>query len=229
MYWLIAIAIGVAVSVAVPWIAQRWVTTVDFSPLATSRPRCTLCAVLLTAQWPFSFYGSGLAGLNRQVAMAAVTAGVATLRAIGAIAILVWIAPTIHAFLAWQVVVSAVSTSALAYLLWTSLPASAGATRFEWRQIRERLTLTSGLAFVGVAGMVLTQSDRIVLSRLLPLDAFGYYTLAASVGVALFRLTAPLFTAVFPHMTRAAAVAISAGPAGSIIGAPGSPPCSCCR
>ena len=50
--------------------------------------------------------------------------------------------------------------------------------------------------------LLLTQGDEIILSRLLTLEKFGYYTLAAVVASSLYLVVAPIFTAVFPRFTQ---------------------------
>jgi O-antigen/teichoic acid export membrane protein len=52
--------------------------------------------------------------------------------------------------------------------------------------------------------LLLTQVDKILLSRLLSLDAFGYYALAASIAGTLSIMTGPIAQAVFPHMSKLA-------------------------
>ena len=50
---------------------------------------------------------------------------------------------------------------------------------------------------ITLVSLGLTQADKIVLSRLLPLEAFGYYTLAVTVSNALYKLSEPIMDAVF--------------------------------
>jgi O-antigen/teichoic acid export membrane protein len=51
---------------------------------------------------------------------------------------------------------------------------------------------------------LLTQVDKILLSRLLSLEAFAYYALAAAVTGALYTLTVPVSTAFHPRFTELA-------------------------
>jgi O-antigen/teichoic acid export membrane protein len=51
----------------------------------------------------------------------------------------------------------------------------------------------------------------VVLSRLLPLDRFGYYALASAVATLLPQLVAPLHTAFFPRLAQAAVTGDRAG------------------
>ncbi len=56
--------------------------------------------------------------------------------------------------------------------------------------------------FVGsVLAFLLTQSDKLAVSKLLPLAELGYYTLAATLAGGLMQLVAPLNTAVYPRLT----------------------------
>lgn len=61
------------------------------------------------------------------------------------------------------------------------------------------------MTLVGICTAILTQEDKIVLSRLLPLDAFGYYTLAATLAAGLMLIVGPIVNLAFPAFTRAVA------------------------
>ena len=54
---------------------------------------------------------------------------------------------------------------------------------------------------ITVSSIILTQFDKIILSRLLPLKTFGYYTLATAVGNGLYILITPVFNATFPRIS----------------------------
>jgi O-antigen/teichoic acid export membrane protein len=49
--------------------------------------------------------------------------------------------------------------------------------------------------------VILTQADKLLLSHLLELRQFGYYSLAASLAAAVAYLTLPVFQAVFPRLS----------------------------
>jgi O-antigen/teichoic acid export membrane protein len=44
--------------------------------------------------------------------------------------------------------------------------------------------------------------DKIILSKMLTLEAFGYYTLASVVALSLGRVTAPMFFGIYPRFTQ---------------------------
>ncbi len=51
-------------------------------------------------------------------------------------------------------------------------------------------------------GFVLTQMDKFVLSRQLPMRLYAYYTLAFSAAGGLYFIIAPLYSAYFPHFVQ---------------------------
>ncbi len=53
-------------------------------------------------------------------------------------------------------------------------------------------------------GLLLTQTDKILLSRLLPLKAYGYYVLASAAANGLVTLSGPITAAFYPRFTALA-------------------------
>jgi O-antigen/teichoic acid export membrane protein len=60
----------------------------------------------------------------------------------------------------------------------------------------------TGMAILSLTGFALAQMDKIVLSRALPLAAFGHYSLAASAAAGLYLAIAPVFAAIFPRLSE---------------------------
>ena len=56
-----------------------------------------------------------------------------------------------------------------------------------------------GITFLAI---LLTQMDKVLLSRLLPLESFGYYTLAATVASALYVVIVPITQSLYPRMVE---------------------------
>jgi O-antigen/teichoic acid export membrane protein len=55
---------------------------------------------------------------------------------------------------------------------------------------------------ISIVVLLLTQTDKIILSKMLPLDLFGYYMLAWTVSATLLRIIGPIDSAVYPTLTR---------------------------
>ena len=75
-------------------------------------------------------YRSSIVGLQRQVLFNAVSSFMATLRGLGAVGVIVWIAPTVQAFFLWQGLISVITLVILAFTTYTCLPKAGRSARF---------------------------------------------------------------------------------------------------
>jgi O-antigen/teichoic acid export membrane protein len=203
IYWSIGVAIGVAIVGGAGVIAHRWVKA-ESLPFLTVRMALVLMGVVIALQWPFSFYEGGLLGLQHMVLYNATQSVLQIVRAVGAVAVLHFVSPTVVAFFAWQAVISAAGAAASAVIFWRSLPAG-GAPRFSLPLLNEVWRFAGGLTLISAVTLALTQADKIVLSKKLTLSEFGYYNLAFVVGSALYYLIYPINGAVFPRLSQQAA------------------------
>ena len=141
-------------------------------------------------------------GLQRQVLLNAINVVMATFRGLGAVLILWLVSPTVEAFFSWQIVVSFVHIGLIVFFLWRSLPYAAEAPRFRRDLLLNIRRFAAGMTGITVLVTILTQLDKVILSKMLPLEIFGYYTLAGVVAMTLYRLIGPVFSAIYPRFTQ---------------------------
>jgi O-antigen/teichoic acid export membrane protein len=201
IFWPTAALIAIALFFLAPFIANHWLQG-DALPPATTRQAIVLMGAAMALQLPFGFYSGGLLGLQRQVLLNGVAVVMATVRQGGAVLVLWLVSPTITAFFSWQVVGAALQTAVLALLVWRSLPAAGARPRFRAEALRRIWRFAAGVSGITVLAVMLTQLDKILLSRLLTLEMFGYYTLAGVVAMSLYRLTSPVFLALYPRFSE---------------------------
>jgi len=201
IYWLVSLLIGVMVVLLATPIRQYWIQPKGLSA-GTVESAVRLMGIIIALQFPFSLYQGGLMGLQRQVVVNGVLVVMGTLRGLGAVLVLWLISPSIQAFLIWQIVVSALQTATTALLLWWGLARSAGRPRFRMGLVSEIWRFAASVWANAVIGVSLTQLDKVVLSKLLPLDKFGYYVLASTVAATLWSIIIPLNTALFPRFAQ---------------------------
>jgi O-antigen/teichoic acid export membrane protein len=200
LYWLAALVVAAAIALLAAPITDRWVHTVTLSRstvIATMR----LIGVVIAMQFPFAFYSGALFGLQRHVAMNALTMTWATIRAAGAIAVLMFVSHSVDIFFKWQAAVSVGQALAAAIVLWVLLPKGAGRP-FRLSALRGIARVAAGLAVVTIMGTLLSQMDKVVLSRVLTLKGFGYYTIASMVASALWIGVGPIFTSILPRFAQ---------------------------
>lgn len=200
IYWGVGAVIGVVVLALAPLIAHRWLQANQLSPAAVQQA-IMIMGLVITFQWPFSFYSGGLRGLQRQVLLNSITVGTVTLRGVGAVLILWLVSPTIQAFFTWQVTISVLQTSLLALFLWRSLPKMGIPPKFQGQLLWRIWRFAGGMSGITLSALILTQLDKVILSKLLSLEMFGYYALAGVIGNGLNGLIGPIFNAVFPRFS----------------------------
>lgn len=205
IYWAIGALIAVCVIALAPLIANHWVQAHQLSP-ATIQNAITLMALVLFLQWPFSLYFGGLMGLQRQLLLAGINIGVATLRSIGAVIVLWYVSPTLQAFFIWLLAITFLQTSLLALFFRRSLPRSESRSRFQSKLLRDTWRFTAGISGITVMSVTLAQMDKVILTRLLSLEMFGYYALAGTVAASIYFVTLPVYSALYPRFTQLASV-----------------------
>jgi O-antigen/teichoic acid export membrane protein len=203
LYWAIAVVIGILVIALSPYIAHHWIKPGNLSPSTVQRTLLVM-GFAIALQWPASLYSGGLMGLQRQVLLTGVNIATSTLRSVGAVLVLWLVSPTIEAFLLWQAVTSAVTTLILALALWRMMPGDPARAAFRKQLLIGIWRFAAGMSAMSILAVILTQVDKIVLSRLLPLEQFGYYVLAGTVAMSLTRLFTPVFYSIYPRFTQLA-------------------------
>ncbi|MBC7945429.1 MAG: oligosaccharide flippase family protein [Burkholderiales bacterium] len=198
VYWGIALLIGAIMYLLAPWIANSYLQAEELSPEILENA-LTLIGLSIAVRWPFSFYSGGLIGLQKQELYNLVRAVIETLRGGGAVLILWLVSPTVHAFFAWQTIISLVGTVALGYTLWRSLPPAATKAQFEFSVLRNLWRFSAAVSAHTILVVAVTQIDKLMLSKLVTLELFAYYSLASTVASALYNLITPVATALYPR------------------------------
>lgn len=200
-YWGVALFIGFAVFCLSGPISHYWVKADKITP-ATVKQALMIMGGVVAFRWPISLYSGGLMGLQKQVLLNGINAFAATLQGVGAVLVLWFISPTIQAFFVWQIFVSIVHVVFISFFLWRSLPKSDHWSHFQKKIFSRIWHFLAGMTGISVTAILLTQTDKIILSKILPLEMFGYYTLATVVSNSLYYFFGPIFSALFPRFSQ---------------------------
>jgi len=206
VYWGIGILIGIAMIVLAPLITKYWINSTSVSSEIVQQS-LTIMGLSIAFQWPGAIYSGGLMGIQQQVVLNVIRSVMVTAQHGGAALVLLYISPSIVSFFLWQSFVGLLTTLILAWWLWKLLPKSAQASRFDKELLIKNWRFASGMLGISLVTILLTQLDKIILSKMLPLEKFGYYMLAFNVANALNNLVTPIFSALFPKFTQLSASA----------------------
>jgi len=197
----IAALIGVLIWSASGWLASDWLQVVKL-PVETVASAIAVMGAVVALRFVEGIYRGAILGLQRQVFFNVVNASLATVRAAGAVAVLAWISPTIEAFFIWQGIVSIISIAVLAIATHSSLPTPPQPVRFSTQALIDIRHFAGGMMAITFLALLLTQVDKVLLSKLISLEAFGYYTLAAAICVVIGLLITPVTQAFYPRFTE---------------------------
>jgi O-antigen/teichoic acid export membrane protein len=197
----IAVVIALGIWAASGWLASDWLRT-EKLPVGVIAQAFTIMGVVTALRFIENIYRSSIMGLQRQVMLNIVLSIMATLRGLGAVGILIWVSPTIEAFFVWQGILSIITVGLFAAVLYHTLPVAEHTARFSLTALKGIRQFAVGMMTITFLSLLLTQVDKILLSRLLTLEAFGYYALAGTVANALYMLTGPVIAAFYPHFTE---------------------------
>jgi len=200
----IAVLIGVAIWTVSGWLATSWLQA-DGLPSARVESAVAIIGWVVALRFVESLYRGAILGLQRQVWLSVVGAGFATLRWGGAAVVVVWFMPTIEAFFAWQGLVSLLTILTIAWRVHVWLPRTRAAIHFSVAELKGIWRFAGGVMLTALLALLLTQVDKLILSRLLTLEMFGHYTLAATVAAVLFQATGPITQAYYPRFSELAA------------------------
>ncbi|NHA16050.1 lipopolysaccharide biosynthesis protein [Thioalkalivibrio sp. XN279] len=195
----VAIAISAATFLAAERIASAWLR-VESLPVPVVAQAIAIMGLVTALRLVENVYRSSIMGLQRQVLFNVVNSAMATVRGFGAVGVLAWVSPTIQAFFIWQGVISIATLAALAWATYTTLPRGGRDGRFSLDALRGIRHFAGGMLGVTFLALLLTQIDKILLSRLLSLSEYGYYTVAALVAAGLYMLVGPIAQAWYPRL-----------------------------
>ena len=201
VYWCIGLLCGLSVMFLAPLIAQYWISSATIET-ATVEQSLIIMGLIVGFQWPSTIYSGGLRAIQHQVTQNIIRSAAITLKHFGAVIILLFISPSILSFFLWHAFVALLRTIILAKWLKKLLPITEFKGTFDGRLLVKNWKFTSGVFGISVVTMILLQADKIILSKMLSLEMFGYYMLALSIAHAVHGLAQPIITALFPRYTQ---------------------------
>ena len=196
-----ALLIMIVVWLSATWFSVNWLQ-VKKLPVEEVAQATSIIGFVVALRFVESLYRGAILGLQKQVWLSVVGSGLATLRGGGAVCVLVWVRPSIEAFFIWQALVSVVTILAFVFAVYRHLPPSVQPAKFSWLQLKTIWRFAGGMMATTLLVLLLMQVDKIILSRMLSLEMFGYYTLAGTAAAVLSLLTIPITQAYYPRFTE---------------------------
>lgn len=183
------------------WFASDWLHSVKL-PVHVVAQAFAIMGVVTGLRFVEGLYRGALVGLQKQVLLNVLSACMATLRGVGAVAILAYVSDDIGSYFIWQGVLSLLSLVLLAAAIYRTLPAPELRPRFSRSALSEVWHFAACMMATTLLSLLLSQVDKVILSRMLSLEEFGHYSLAGVVSGTLSMIIAPVTQAYYPRMTE---------------------------
>lgn len=196
----IATVVAVTLTAMSSFLANNWLRVETIS-VHTVAAGLSMIGVVVGLRFCEGIYRSAIVGLEQQVWLNGAGIALGLLRGLGAVAVL-RVTPTLQAFFLWQAFVSITTLLVFGAKLYFALPKLDGPARFSILALKEIRTFAGGMFGVTFLAVLLTQTDKLLLSRLLPLDQLGYYLLASSMATGMYLAIGPVTQAIYPVLVR---------------------------
>lgn len=163
-----------------------------------------IMAVSVALRWLGGLYRGVITGSERIVWLSVFNAIIASLR-FPAVFISMWLYgfnPVV--FFLHQLIVSVFEVVGLYVMSEKLKPSLQKDERIGWsiQPVKPVLKFALTIAFTSSVWVLVTQTDKLILSGILPLVEYGFFTLAVLVASGIMILSAPISTVIMPRMAR---------------------------
>lgn len=163
-----------------------------------------LMAVMIALRWMSGLYRGVITGAERLVWLSGFNSLIATGRFVLILPVLMFISSSPKAFFGFQLGIALLEIAGLAWMAYRLLPVIPVGQRIQWKwaPLKPVLKFSLSIAFTSSVWVLVTQTDKLVLSKILSLSDYGYFTVAVLVASGIMIVSAPISSVLMPRMTR---------------------------
>ena len=212
IFLVIALAGGGILLLLSGQIATNWLTAEHLLVSEVQRS-IQIIAIIISLRWMSGLYRGQISGSERLVWLSGYNTAIATIRFVGVLAVLIFIGVTPTIFFSYQLCVALIELAGLMMISYRLVPPIPEGERiaWSWAPLKPVLKFSLTIAFTSSAWVMVTQTDKLVLSKILPLAEYGYFTLAVLVASGIMVISGPVSAAIMPRMAKLEAEGDHAG------------------
>jgi len=196
----LAVLCCVAIYAASPWIATEWLNAqvLDHQTIISC---ISMMGVIIALRLYSTLYKSGIQGLEQHAWLNIANVIIATLRYFGGLLLVSTISNDPRDFFEFQVLVGLIEALIFAARAYQQMPTPHLFSGFNWALVKPIIPFAANMSLTAVLWIVLTQMDKVLLSEILPLKEYGYFSLVALVTTGILMLANPLAQTLLPRLT----------------------------
>ena len=185
------------------YITENWlkIDNLNISEVLFSLKVMAICVAL---RWMTGLYRGVIAGFEEIVWLSIINSCIATIRFPGVLLYMYYFGFTVKSFFVFQLSVAIIEFLLLSTKSFLLLPKLDLKQKIGWslKPVKPLLGFALTIAFTSSVWVLFTQLDKFVLSGILPLADYGYFTLAVLVAGGILQLSSPISAPIMPRMAR---------------------------
>lgn len=181
-------------------IVNKWLT---FQYLSSDTVSTCIIFMAITAalRWLMGLYRAALVGLERQIWVNCISGFFSTVKFVGVVPLIIYWSADPLTFFAYQGLIGTLEFLTFFIMAYHVLPKSSTSFLPRWDAIQPMLVIAGPMAFITSVWIFLTQIDRLILSKILTLEEYGYFTVATMAASSVLMLVPPLNQVLQPRIT----------------------------
>lgn len=185
------------------YIALKWlnIQTLNINDVTFS---LQVMAISISLRWMTGLYRGVISGFERIVWLSIVNSVIATLRFPGVLVYMYFFGFDLINFFIFQLFVALLEFILLFTLCHKLLPNINNDQIIGWslKPVKPLLRFALTIAFTSSVWVLITQLDKLVLSGILSLENYGYFTLAVLVSGGILQLSSPISAPIMPRLAK---------------------------
>ena len=182
-------------------IATSWLKVSHF-PEAQVVKSIQLMALTTVLRWMGELYRGVISGFERIAWLGAFSSAISTARFVLVIPFFIWVGSSPVEFFAFQLLVGIVEILVIMRKAYLLMPGrSGGYVGWSWQPLRGVVGFSAAMAAASLVWVLVSQTDKLLLSRLLPLAEYGWFSLAVLAAGGVLMLNGPIAVVLIPRLT----------------------------
>jgi len=184
------------------FVSSEWLN-VNTRTIELAESAFVYISLILVFRLMSSLYRSSVVAFEHQVWVSFADILLCTLRHPGSVIFLSATSSGIESYFTYQLVISIIEFLVIRKKSIALMPGySECPKRFSFTELRRVSPFALGMAYTSIIWVLITQYDKLLLSKILTLEHFGYFSLIIMLTNGMNMLSTPVFNAVLPRFTR---------------------------
>lgn len=203
IFLLVALIGGGGLFLFSGYIAEDWLKAQNL-PLAEIQFAVQIMAISVALRWICGLYRGVITGSEMLVWLGGFNAVIATLRFVLVLPVMWRFGATPTVFFVYQLIIAILQIAILYTKTRYLLPGLNAQQRIGWSfsPVKPLLKFALTIAFTSSVWVLVTQTDKLILSGILPLEEYGYFSLAVLVASGIMVIGGPISGAIMPRMAK---------------------------